>query len=398
VPVIRSVARVPRVPVAVVDGGLALCFTVLAQIELHSRADDGYRGGPLWLNSPLEVVFTMSLLLRSARPRLTLALMCAWMVLPTLVTAHTLLFWGNFLPLMLVNYTVARVDRGWLGRFSWLLCVVCVMSLALRFPDLRTLGSAAFPLVMFGAPSALGVLVRRLADQREELARALAELAAHQDLREREAVDGERRRIAVELHDVVAHAVSLMAVQVGAARLQLEAQGVLVPPQLRAAEETGRNAVADLRRSLGAMRGSAAAPDLAPVPDLNALPALLARFEDAGLRIDLQHTDSGELPPSLQLAAYRIVQEGLTNVLKHAGQVAVSVTLEHEPERLLVRVVNAPGKGQAAAGAGHGLTGMRERVAMYDGCLSCGATDDGGFEVMADFPLVESRATVRTGP
>jgi signal transduction histidine kinase len=385
------IERVRRVPPGAVDGLLATFSTVLAQVELHTSADDGYRGGPLWLNSPLEVVFTMLLLLRTARPRVTLALMCAWLVLPTLVTTHTLLFWGNFLPLMLVNYTVARVDRGWLGRWSWLVCTACVMTMALRFPDLRSPVSAAFPLVMFGAPSALGVLVRRLAAQRADLARALAELADQQQLREVEAVEAERRRIAAEMHDVVAHAVSLMAVQVGAARLQLESGGVDVPPQLRAAEETGRRAVADLRRSLGVVRGASAPVDLDPVPDLSALPGLVRRFEDAGLKIELACTDTDGLPASLQLAAYRIVQESLTNVLKHAGQVPVAVRVDRSEDVVDVRVVNRAGTAPSAtAGAGHGLTGMQERVGMYDGALVAGETADGGFEVRARLVLTRS--------
>jgi len=257
---------------------------------------------------------------------------------------------------------------------------------------------------MFGAPSALGVLVRRLADQREELTRALSELAEQQRLREQAAVEMERRRIAAEMHDVVAHAVSLMAVQVGAARLQLESQGCSVPPQLRAAEETGRNAVADLRRSLGVLRGSNGVPDLDPMPDLSALPMLIARFEEAGLPIRFVSADDSDLPPSLQLAAYRIVQEALTNVLKHSGRVPVTVCVEQTAGALEVTVSNGPGKrltdesdrDRAASqpsghssglSSGHGLSGMRERVAIYDGRFSSGTTAEGGFEVFAQLPV-----------
>ena len=377
-----------RVPPAAVDTVLAASFTVLAQVELHTRADDGYRGGPLWLNTPLQVVFTLLLLLRQSRPRLTLALMCVWIVVPTLFGPHTLLFWGNFLPLMLVNYTVARRDDGLLGRWSWLVCTVCMMTLALRFPDLRSPASVAFPLVMFGAPSALGVLVRRLATQRTELSIALADLAEQQHLREVEAIASERRRIGAEMHDVVAHAVSLMAVQVGAARLQLEAAGQAVPPQLRAAEETGRRAVADLRRSLGVLQDHNGHAGLDPVPDLGALPTLVDRFRDAGLTVDLALDTDGDLPESLQLATYRIVQESLTNVLKHAGPVHASVTVVRTDAAVDVSVVNLPGpRGTTNPGDGHGLTAMRERTAMYGGRLVAQPTADGGFEVRARLPI-----------
>jgi signal transduction histidine kinase len=385
----RIVAGSRRLPPAVADGLLAAFFSVLAQVELHVEADDGYRGGPLWLNGPLEAVFTVLLLLRSAFPRTTLLLMCAWMVLPTLATTHTLLFWGNFLPLMLVNYTVARNDGGRLGRWSWAVCVASMMTLAIRFSELRSASAVAFPLVMFGATSALGALVRHLARQHEELARALSQLAEQQRIRETEAVEAERRRIAIEMHDVVAHAVSLMAVQVGAARLQLESVNAPVPSQLRAAEETGRGAIADLRRSLGVMQGRGSAGDLDPVPDLSGLTALVARFEDAGLEVEVDRNDDGALPPSVQLVVYRIVQESLTNALKHAGRTRATVSVRQSAESVAVAVTNSVGVGPIAEphGGGHGLAGMRERVAMYDGELRADATPDGGFAVTARLPL-----------
>lgn len=384
--------QVPRPPAWLLDAALALGFGVLEQVELHTSTDDGYRAGPMSLNVVLQLLFAPILLLRSRRPRLALALMCVWLVVPTLVTGRTLLFWGNFLPLMLVNYTVARTDRGWLGRWSWLVCVACVMTLALRVPDLRSLNQVAFPVVMLGVPSALGVLVRRLATQRSELAAALAELTDQQRLREQSAVAGERRRIAAEMHDVVAHAVSLMAVQVGAARLQLEAARVAVPPQLRAAEETGRSAVADLRRSLGVLKEDGTAAELEPVPDLEGIAPLVARFEDAGLQVEVDTRLSSVLPPSLQLSAYRIVQESLTNVLKHAGAARVTVEVTEGERVLTVRVANGPGAqttGPAPSRrpAGHGLAAMRERVAMYDGTLRSARTGNGGFEVVATLPV-----------
>jgi signal transduction histidine kinase len=187
-----------------------------------------------------------------------------------------------------------------------------------------------------------------------------------------------------------------MAVQVGAARLQLESQDVVVPPQLRAAEETGRSAVADLRRSLGVMRGAEGSTDLDPVPDLSSLPALLARFRDAGLEVELVRCDEPELPQSMQLAAYRIVQECLTNVLKHAGKVPTRVCVKQTPETLEVTVINGPRRTPVptAVGVGHGLTGMRERVAMYHGVLEMGATPDGGFRVTARLPVATTIDTV----
>jgi signal transduction histidine kinase len=386
--------RVPRVAPVVADGVLAVFFTVLAQVELHVHADDGYKAGPLWLNSPLQVLCTLPLLLRSSRPRLALALMGGAMAGPALVVGHTLLFWGNFLPLMLVNYTVARTQRDWLGRWSWLVCTATVLTFALHVPEVRTWGAPFFPLVMFGATWAAGQLVRRLSDQRAALADALAELAAEQALREEEAVEAERRRIAVEMHDVVAHAVSLMTMQVGAVRMQLEAEGATVPDQLRAAEDSGRRAVAELRRALGVLRTSDAAGAREPVPDLRALPALAARYADAGVPVDLRVGTTRDLPGSLELAAYRIVQESLTNVVRHAGTVPVVVTVALVGADLVVTVCNAPGRTAAPPHGGHGLAGMRERVAMFGGSLEARPTEAGGFEVVARLPVPARVTTV----
>jgi signal transduction histidine kinase len=137
------------------------------------------------------------------------------------------------------------------------------------------------------------------------------------------------------------------------------------------------------------MRGADGGADLDPVPDLSGLPALLARFRDAGLEVELVRGDDGEIPQSMQLTAYRIVQECLTNVLKHAGKVHTRVCVQRAPESFEVTVVNGPSRSPAstAAGIGHGLTGMRERVAMYDGVLETGTTPDGGFQVTARLPV-----------
>jgi signal transduction histidine kinase len=391
--------RAPRLSPVALDGVLAAFFTVLAQAELHLHADDGYKAGPLWLNSPLQVLCTLPLLLRTSRPRLALALMGVVLAGPALVVGHTLLFWGNFLPLMLVNYTVARTQSDWLGRWSWLVCTATVLTFAIHMPEIRSWSTPFFPLVMFGASWGAGQLVRRLSEQRTALAEALAELAGEQARREEEAVEAERRRIAAEMHDVVAHAVSLMTVQVGAVRMQLEAGSAVVPSQLRAAEDTGRRAVAELRRALGVMRGAGEAGALEPVPDLQALPALVTRFLDAGLHVDVHAQLPEGLPDSLELAAYRIVQESLTNVLKHAGQVSVAVAVERVEADLVVRVRNAPGRVPSLARGGHGLVGMRERVAMFGGAVDARATSDGGFEVVARLPVpVVAASTVPSVP
>ena len=256
--------------------------------------------------------------------------------------------------------------------------------------ELRTPSNIFFACGVFGVAWLVGRVLHRLAVQGAALRQALERLAEEQSLREEAAVAGERRRIAAEMHDVVAHAVSLMTVQVGAARLKLDTDGVEVPPQLQAAEVTGRQAVAELRRTLGVMRSLDEHGGLHPVPDLDALPALAEQFEDAGLMVELDvalDVDGPDLVASLQLAAYRIVQEALTNVVKHAGPVPVEVAVCRVEHALVVSVRNDPGTASTTWAGGHGLVGMRERVAMFGGHLDAGITERGGFLVLAQLPL-----------
>lgn len=382
---------VRRTPPLVVDGALAVFFTVLAQVELRTGWDDGYHDGPLWLNSPLQVLVTMPLLLRSRRPRLAFVLMCVAVAIPALLTARTLLFWGDMLPLMLVVFTVARTERDGLAWAAAPLATLAGLTVALR-NDEMPVTDGFFALVMFGAAQFAGQLVGRLTEQRRQLSEALSELAVEHQRRAEEAVHEERRRIAAEMHDVIAHAVSLMTIQVGAARLRLETAGQPVPSELRAAEDAGRRALAELRRTLGVMRQVPDGTTLAPLPGLAGIPLLVDRFSGTGLQVTSLIDVANDLPDSVQLAAYRIVQESLTNVARHAGQVATDVRVTSRDRELVVEVSNAPGRTNSDGGGGHGLTGMQERVAMFGGSLSTGRTSAGGFCVRARIPLPSSAA------
>lgn len=383
--------RVRPLPPFVIDGLLAAFFTVLAQVELHVGWDDGYRAGPLWLNSPLQVLVTMPLVLRTSRPRLCFALMASAVAVPALFVPRTILFWGNMLPLMLVVFTVARARGRW-WQAAAPLAALAGASVALH-NDEMPFSDAVFGVVMFGAAQLAGQLVGRISDQRGQLSAALAQLAAEQEQREEQAVHEERRRIAAEMHDVIAHAVSLMTIQLGAARLRLDTTGQDVPAELEAAEDTGRRALAELRRTLGVLRTVGSAGSLEPLPGLADVPALLDRFRIGGLEVRSRlDVDSG-LPESLQLAVYRIVQESLTNVIRHAGQVACDVQVVSSHDELVVGVTNEAGAGRTGSpgSGGHGLMGMRERVAMFGGSLAAGPIDHGGFAVTARLPVAGRR-------
>jgi len=197
----------------------------------------------------------------------------------------------------------------------------------------------------------------------------------------------ERARIARELHDVVAHAVGVMVLQVGAVRHKLPEDIVEDAEALRRVERTGRSALAEMRRLLGAMRREGDELELMPQPGLDGLDSLLDEIGRAGLPVRL-HVD-GEafvLPPAIDLSAYRIVQEGLTNALKHSHASHADVTLRYAPEELEIEVRD-DGKGDTSGdGLGHGLIGIRERVKIYGGEMTAGK-ENGGFVLSTRLPI-----------
>lgn len=255
------------------------------------------------------------------------------------------------------------------------------------------------PIVL--AASAMRVWKNRVSESRGALSRLERQRA--EELRR--AAEHERARIARELHDVVTHNVSVMVIQTGAARKIMDAEPEQAKTALLAVEAGGRAAMSELRHVMGLLTmdgdGSAAAesasptadsPDLAPQPSLERLDALVSRLRDSGTGIDLTVTGAARaLPSGIELAAYRVVQEALTNTVKHAVGATARVGVDYGAERLRVTVTDSGGTpGPAAAtGNGRGLIGLRERLAVYGGTLRTGPTPLGGFRVEAIIPLVE---------
>ncbi|WP_245657670.1 sensor histidine kinase [Herbidospora mongoliensis] len=201
----------------------------------------------------------------------------------------------------------------------------------------------------------------------------------------------ERSRIARELHDVVAHHVSVMTVQAAAARTMLEKDPRVARDALVSIEEMGRTAMAEMRSIVGVLRTDGPA-ERGPQPGMHDLPGLVDQMREAGLTTQLWlEGETRQLPPGVDLAAYRLVQEALTNSLRHAGPAARAwVTVRHEPSELMVHVED-DGRGlvlkRENGSKGHGLVGIKERVALYGGVLRIGPRPGGGFEVRARFPL-----------
>jgi signal transduction histidine kinase len=209
-------------------------------------------------------------------------------------------------------------------------------------------------------------------------------ISRHRNERE-QAAEAERLRIARELHDVVAHNVSAMAIQAGAARVA----GTSDKEALASIEQSARDTLTELNKLLGVLRKSPDAP-LAPQPTLADIDTLLKPARDAGLEAAMRTTgEPRALPAAVELSAYRIIQEAITNVLKHANASRVEVAVDYGPSALSL-TISDNGSGDSApntAGAGHGLIGMRERVGLFGGDLSTGSSSLGGFTVRATLPV-----------
>jgi signal transduction histidine kinase len=222
----------------------------------------------------------------------------------------------------------------------------------------------------------------------EERARRLE---AEREERDRQAVTAERLRIARELHDVVAHSMSVIAVQSGVANHVIDSRPAQARQALATIEATSRSALVELRRLLGVLRqGDAPVASLEPNPGMAELGRLADQIRSAGVEVELKvEGEPGDLPPGVDLSAFRIAQEGLTNVLKHGGGVA-RVLVRYSPGAVAVEIADDGRAGVAeeapAEGTGHGLIGMRERVAVFGGELTAGPVPDGGYRMAARLP------------
>ncbi len=245
----------------------------------------------------------------------------------------------------------------------------------------------------FAISWAAGFAVRERAVQAEAAELRATQAEQERDVAARIAVAEERARIARELHDIVAHAVSVMVLQVGAVRHKLPVALAEDREALRGVEQAGREALAEMRHLLDAMRDHGEDLQLGPQPGLDRLDALLQDVGRAGLPVQL-HIDGDrlELPRGIDISAYRIVQEGLTNALKHAHASRAEVALEYARDQLRIEVSDNGDGPLTHNGAGHGLIGIRERVKLYGGEMSTGSANGDGFTLSARLPLTEYRS------
>jgi signal transduction histidine kinase len=286
-----------------------------------------------------------------------------------------------------VAFLLGNLRNAWQAGIGLVVVVSSLAFIVYEVPG-HTTGELVFVPIDFVVAWVAGFALRERAEQAEaaEVRATVAE--RERDAAARVAVAEERARIARELHDIVAHAVSVMVLQVGAVRHKLPDAFAEDRDALRGVEQAGRTALAQMRGLLAAMRRDEDGLELTPQPGLDGLDSLLEEISRAGLPVEL-HIDGRPfpLPRAIDLSAYRIVQEGLTNALKHARATGADVTVRYRPDEVEIQVRDN-GQGTAASdGLGHGLVGVRERVKIYGGEMSAGKENGGGFVLSTRLPL-----------
>jgi signal transduction histidine kinase len=292
----------------------------------------------------------------------------------------------TLLSLVLVCFTVGyetRPPQSYAG-----LAIVVVPFLAVSVRDGFQFSDAAAAFVFFAGPWAVGQATRQRASAADEAVARAAQL----ELEAARIAQEERTRIARELHDIVSHSISVVTIQTQAVRRRLGPEHAREAEDLAGVEATAREALAEMRRLFGVLRSDGESASLAPQPGLGELGRLVEHASGGDLVATLHvEGEPVELSPGLDLAAYRIAQEGLTNALRHSGATRVDVTLCWMPNRLDIRVED-DGRGLAAgqagpAGGGHGLVGIRERVGLYGGTVRLEPGTHGGARLAASLPL-----------
>jgi signal transduction histidine kinase len=340
----------------------------------------------------VSVVGVIGLVLRRRAPLAVLAILAV-----TFKTWDYLFFppgaqipFVPFVMMLILAYNTGAHTRNRRAQVGVALLLVFIASGLRNVIEGHQLGNQLPSWVFMAAAWLIGKGIQRYRDLTVSLRAQARQLEQERDERARLAVALERARLARELHDVITHSVSVMVVQAAAERKVLGEELHQTRDVLEMIERTGRQALVELRRMLGVLRKTDDQLLLAPQPGLPDLTSLVDQVRDAGLRITF-HVEGNRVPvpASVELSAYRIVQEALTNTLKHAGSAHAEVTLRYFGDHLEVVVVD-DGRGSAGSmrsNGGHGLIGMQERVAMLGGTLRAGPNETGGFLVSATLPL-----------
>jgi signal transduction histidine kinase len=368
---------------ALVVAGIGLGIAVAVADRTHKDGPEG----PVWLDVLLVIAMTTPFLLRRRFPFGALA------AVPVIVGVAAWLD-GRLVPDNIEIFFVGAAasfllaQRPWRQALAGLAMILGVEFVIEHFDPKGTPGDILFSCVFFSVVWIVGfALGQKFAEAERAKERALRAEREREE-RARIAVAEERARIARELHDVVGHSVSVMTVQASGVRRLLRPDQEREREALLIVERTGREALAEMRRMVGVLRRPEEAPALAPQPSLEHVERLVEQARDAGLPVDLRVEGTAvELPAGVDLTAYRLVQEGLTNALKHARATHAEVLVNYSDGAIEVSVTdNGNGVGNGDGG-GHGLVGMRERVSVYGGELDAGPQPGGGYRLRARLPV-----------
>lgn len=364
--------------------GVSLAYAV---VEEHTK--DGPEG-PLWFDLAATFVFFLPLLARRRFP--FGAPVAAAVAIGATSFVDGRLIAGNFVPFLggLAVVFMFGMLRERTQAVAGLAIVIGVFAIIWHNdPTGGPVGDLIFVAVVFSIVWIVGFALGHQFRETDEAKERAARAEQQREERARLAVAEERTRIARELHDIVGHSVSVMTVQASAVRRLMLPEQEREREALMIVEQTGREALAEMRRLVGVLRRPEEAPALAPQPSLEHLDKLVEQAREAGLPVEL-HVEGKAIPlsPGVDLTGYRLVQEGLTNAVKHAGAHGAQVLVRYgDGEVEIVVSDDGDGSGDGEKG-GHGLVGMRERVAVYGGELEAGPRPEGGFALRARLPLV----------
>jgi signal transduction histidine kinase len=371
------------------DGALAVLIGVLGVAEIWVPLPSAMGEGSREVSTVIVVVVSAMLAFRRRWPLATaLIVLFSWPVVYS-ITPVPVLFWGQFVPMAVAVFSVARHGRGREPFYGALAAAVTLLFFDLRVGVFQQPFDIAFQWMVIAIAWSFGWGLQTM----ERRAKASTQRAIEAEVASAErtmtAIVHERTRIARELHDVVAHAVSVMVVQAGAAEQVIDDDLDAARKALGTIRSTGTGALAEMRRVVTMLRENDHVSDLAPQPGLAALPWLVEDAKGGGLDVELIiEGKQRPLPVGLDLAAYRIVQEALTNVRRHAAASHVTVVLRHGEDNIEVEVCDdGRGASDLTPNSGHGLIGMRERAALYGGRVETASREGAGFTVRAILPV-----------
>jgi signal transduction histidine kinase len=372
----QSLRRLRGISPLTVDMGLGAIYVLIVAVEATAESMAGARLGLL---AALTLVLTACLVLRRRIP------LAAQVIAAAALTAESFLHVATeFSPLatLVCAYSVGQYATPVRARLGMLITVAGVVGFFAATPGLQRTDPANLisVLLVWLVAWGLGYSTSRRRDEQDRARRAL----------EGQVIAEERVRVSRELHDVLGHTVNLFVVQAGAARLMLDSDLAMARALLEGMENTGRATLADLDRVLANLRSdtSDGSQDAAiPAPGLTQLPDLIGRFQDSGVDVRLTVDPNLRLPRDVDLSAYRIVQEALTNTLKHAAPCSATVVVERQNGSLIVEVSDTGPGVRATDRHGRGLIGIAERVSMFGGMLEHGNGRSGGFRLRAVLPV-----------